>query len=121
MSETPQTSIFDEETPLPAHIPLNPDLTDAMLVDIAIDKNAQVWVFHNKPLPDILEWIEYDQTDKRLVFVTKGGRLNDFGLTIKPLMHKYLCKAQTADVMLVYDETIHDFIRVPLIINGSLN
>ncbi len=100
---------------IPPHIPLNAPLTSGMLIDVAVNREAEVWVFHNRPFPGVLEWIEYDIDESRLVFITRGGRLNDFGIAIGPQMRKYLQEAQQAYTYLVHDNKIHDFIRVPLL------
>lgn len=103
------------EKTIPAHVPVNADLTSEMLIDVTVNKESDVWVFHDRPFPEVLEWIEYDVDDARLVFVTKGGRINDFGIRIGPLMEKYLQKAEQVDAYLVKDKQIHDYIRVPLV------
>lgn len=123
MDKNPKSMLENDrqEKTLSDDIPVNADLTSGMLIDVSVNKNSEVWVFHNKPFPNVLEWIEYDAEESSLVFVTKGGRLNDLGIKIGPLMHKYLHKANEAAAFLVFDNQIHDVARVPIIVRGTLH
>lgn len=122
MAVKPKTMLDDEAVKLrPADSPVNPDLTEEMMIDVAVNRKAEVWAFHNKPFPGVLEWVEYDIDDGRLVFVTKGGKLNDFGITIGPLMRKYLKRARYVDAYLVRDRKIYDFIRVSLVARETVH
>jgi len=100
---------------LPPDYPVNEDLTSKMLIDVAVNRDSEVWVFHSQPFPGVLEWVEYDIDEARLIFITKGGKLNDFGITIGPVMRKYLQSAQQISAYLIMEKQIHDFIQVPLI------
>lgn len=119
MIENEDAMIETKKIIIPDGIPVNPDLTSKMLIDIAVNKNSDVWVFHDKPFPELLQWAEYDIDDGRLVFITKGGMINDFGLEIQPLMRKYLRKADTIDIILVYDQKIQDYGRLKLITRNT--
>ncbi|MEC8664285.1 MAG: hypothetical protein VXY16_02305, partial [Pseudomonadota bacterium] len=105
---------FDPLEGLPAHIPVNPILTDQMKVDVMVNKEGHIWVCHDRPFKEYVDWIEFDADAGRLIFVTQGGRLNDFGIQIKPLMAKYIKKADTADLLLMKNKKLHDFSRVAL-------
>ncbi|MCB9990128.1 MAG: hypothetical protein H6867_01955 [Rhodospirillales bacterium] len=116
-----EKSMLEGERVIPENVPLNPDLISEMLIDIAVNKDSDVWVCHDKPFPAVLEWVEYDPEEARLVFITKGGRLNDFGIEIGPVMAKYLVKAREADVYLIADDKIQDYIKVPLVLPASVH
>lgn len=112
---------FDPLEGLPAHIPVNPILTDQMKIDVMVNKEGHIWVCHDRPFKQYVDWIEFDADAGRLIFVTQGGRLNDFGIKIKPLMAKYIKKANTADLLLMKNKKIHDFGRVPLVTRQLVN
>ncbi len=122
MARKKKSSILEgEKKAIPPEVPVNPDLTEEMLVDIAVNKDSDVWVFHNEPFPGVLEWAEYDMEEEKLTFITKQGRLNDLGIEIKPLMSKYLRKAKSVTAYLVNDKKLHDFIEVPLLVRTTLH
>lgn len=112
---------FDPLEGLPAHIPVNPILTDQMKVDVMVNKEGHIWVCHDRPFKEYVDWIEFDADAGRLIFVTQGGRLNDFGIQIKPLMAKYIKKADTADLLLMKNKKVHDFSRVALVTRQLVN
>jgi len=112
---------FDPLEGLPAHIPVNPILTDQMKVDVMVNKEGHIWVCHDRPFKEYVDWIEFDADAGRLIFVTQGGRLNDFGIQIKPLMAKYIKKADTADLLLMKNKKLHDFSRVALVTRQLVN
>jgi hypothetical protein len=116
-----QKSAFDDEieVELPDHIPLNKPVTDQMKIDLVTNKKGQLWVLHNKRFNGYLDYIEYEAKERRLIFITKDGRLNDFNLEIGDQMHKRLVKGTKIDVMLMQDKKIRDFAPIPLIVRTT--
>ena len=106
---------------LSAQSPVKPDLLSQMQIDISVNKSSQVFVFHTKPFPDILEWAEYDAEDRRLVFITKGGFLNDFGMDVSPKVQKYLERAEFIEAFLIDGEKTLDYANVKLFVRKMLH
>lgn len=105
----------------PAESPVSADLTAQMAIDIAVNQQSQVWVFHNKPFPGELEWVEYDTGEKRLVFVTEGGTISDFGMKIEPALGQYLEKAEFVETYLMWNSAVLNFARVPLLVRKTVH
>jgi len=100
--------------------PINDDMISQMLIDVVVNDDDRVWVFHDKPFDGILEWAEYDADLARLVFVTKNGKINDLGLQIQPLMQKPLAQAEYIEAYLIQDKVFRDYAKVSLVTRGSV-
>lgn len=95
--------------------PLWHDAVSGMTVDIAMNKDGMVWVLHDRPFPDLVEWAEFDRHGHILTFITRGGKLQNLGIPIHPPMHDALVKAKGVYIMLVQDGEIRDMGLLPLV------
>ncbi len=102
-------------------IPVNADINSQMKIDVTIDRNAQVRVFHNKAFPGLLKWVEYDADDGSLVFITEGGRLNNFSIALTKEMKKYLPQARHVEAFFIQDGTARDYTKVEMITRTTLH
>jgi predicted GH43/DUF377 family glycosyl hydrolase len=116
-SENVQDVAPEEE----AEIPVNPDVITQMKIDVSVNQSSRVFVFHDKPFPKPLEWAEYDAEDARLVFITKGGFLNDFGMDINSEMQKYIENAEYLEAFLIKDNETLDYANVRLFVRKTLH
>jgi hypothetical protein len=115
-SLTATQNYYPAETTPPVWTPATP----AMKVDVAINKDGMVWVLHDKPFPDYLEWIEFDFDTKIMTFITAGGRLQDLGIPIHPPMDENLARARSVFVMYLHEGQVRDMGKLPLIVQKNL-
>lgn len=111
----------DRDRVLPEDYPVNEPLAEQKHIDVVAKKGGVVCAFHDKPFSEYLEWVEFDEDDGQLTFVTKGGRLNDLGIEILPLMAKLLSKADHIHAYLMEDGKIRDYAKVQLLIRRTLH
>ena len=59
-------------------------LSDLMKIALMIHEDGLIWVFHDKHLPDPLDWVDYDVDENKIYFIGKRGVPMDLGLKMKP-------------------------------------
>lgn len=101
--------------------PVWADATATMKIDVAINKDGMVWVLHDQPFPDYLEWIEFDPDSKIMTFITAGGRLQNLGIPIHPPMDENLARARSVFVMYLHNGDIRDMGKLPLIVQQNFS
>lgn len=72
------------EVPLPPidECPVLADAVREMKVDFAVNNSGEIYVFHEKPFKETINWIEYYESEQRICFVTDEGRIQGLGMTI---------------------------------------
>lgn len=95
--------------------PVYPPMTSNMKVDFLYNEEGDAWLLHDKPLPDILKWIEYDVDMNNVILVTRSGKIQDMGLELPENSSYHLQNVATITVLLMEDGKIADFAIVPLI------
>lgn len=109
----------DENAPeIPADFPVLPAAAPQMNIDVVVNRDHKVWVLHDRPFPDYLEWIEFDAATGAMTFIAAGGKLQDLGMTIHPPMDKYVKEAKEVCVMMIRDGAVRDMGMVPLTVQG---
>lgn len=101
---------------LPDEAPLWPAATSEMKIDVAVNEDCKVWVIHNKPFPDYLEWVEFEPATGMMNFITAKGKIQDLGTAIYQPMAEYVAQAKEVCVMMVRNNEVRDMALVPLII-----
>ncbi len=103
LSAAKQRSSKGEKYVIPENAPVLPSIVsggrDAELI-VNADGNAAV--LYNQPLPEEIDWVEYDMDLALLTFVTYSGKIQGLGMTIHKPFRKYLSKA--GEIMLIYME-----------------
>ena len=105
---------------LPPDSPIKKSMAKTMNADLVINKHSQVMLAYDKPFPGVLQWVEYDVDMGNLVFILDDGKMQDFGMKVEAAMGRYLRQAKMIDTMLVMDEQIKDFYRVPLLVRDTM-
>ncbi len=86
---------------IPENAPVLPSIIsgdrDAELV---VNVDSQAAILYNKPLPEEIEWVEYDIDLSMLTFVTAKGKVQGLGMKVHKPFRKYLSKAD--EIMLIY-------------------
>lgn len=90
-------------------------LKKIMKIDILVNEKSQVWFCYDRPLPDLVLWIEYDLDVGSLTFVMRGGKVADYGELILPEVRTYLKKADTAFLIYMEDKKIQDIGAVKIV------
>ncbi len=101
-------------------LPVLPPLASCMKVDFLWDDKGGAWILHDKPLSDILKWVDYDPDSGRVTLNTAQGKTQDLGLPVPAAAAGRLKKAEKVTVMLIKDGKISDFTSVPINITPSL-
>ena len=101
-------------------LPVLPPLASCMKVDFLWDDKGGAWILHDKPLADILKWVDYDPDSGRVTLNTAQGKTQDLGLPVPAAAAKGLKKAEKVTVMLMKDGKIKDLTMVPINISPSL-
>lgn len=99
--------------------PVWPQAALTMKIDVAINKNADVWVLHDQPFPDYLEWIEFDADSKIMTFITAHGKLQDLGIPIHPPMDAVVARARRVYTVYIRDGIIRDMGLLALTVRGE--
>ncbi len=101
--------------------PIYPSLLSQMKVDLAVSPESDVWMVYEKPLPEVMKWIEYDIDLATLTLVSLSGKIQDFGKKVPTSMQKYMSRATQVYAVHQGDIQIEDMSVVPLVVRSSLN
>ena len=77
----------------------NPVLADAVseqLIDVTVNEDGEVFVFYDRPFPEEISWVEYDEEFGRLDFMSKEGRIRFFGVSIPKDIKDVIMQAKEA-------------------------
>ena len=96
-------------------LPIFPDMAKSMKVDFVFNREGKVWILHDKPLPAILKWVEFDTDFENVTLVTREGKLQHVGLKVPADMAYYIEQAMEITVMLMDNGKVKDFAIVPMI------
>lgn len=96
-------------------LPVYPDMASTMKVDFVFNREGKVWILHDKPLPSILKWVEFDTDFESVTLVTREGKIQNVGLKVPGDMAYYIEQAMEITVMLMKDGKVEDFAIVPMI------
>lgn len=76
--------------------PLLSHATQDMLMDIVTNDDGDVYVLHDRPFPENIGWIEFDEETARLDFISAEGRIRFFGMTVPPEVKTQIMKSELA-------------------------
>lgn len=99
--------------------PVLPPASSQMGIDVLVNEKGQVWVAYDAPFATPVQWIEYDLDLNRFVFILRDGRMQDFGITIKPKMGALVAQGRKAWLVRVVNKKIEDAGEVPLLVRES--
>lgn len=84
----------DELLPPVDEMPVLSDATKFMKLDLAVSDIGEVYVFHDRPMPERINWVEYDQELLRLYFISEKGRIQGLGMSVKKRLHDVIHNAK---------------------------
>lgn len=76
--------------------PLLSHATSDMLMDIVTNDEGDVYVLHDRPFPEAIGWLEFDEETARLDFISEEGRIRFFGMTVPPAVKGQIMKSELA-------------------------
>lgn len=102
--------------------PVFPTMNSTMKIDFLYNEEGKAWLLHDRPLPDILKWVEYDADTENVILVTRSGKIQDLGLKVPAGQALYIERAMEITVLLMKAGKVEDFAIVPMITrNTTLN
>lgn len=74
-------------------------------LEIALNEDGRIIVFHDKPFNRELSWYEYDVGQSRLDFILDSGDIRNAGMRIAPQIAKYMQNTYQILTILMDDKT----------------
>jgi len=81
------------------------DKNNPLDIEVAVNEEGNVIVFHNKQFKDPLSWFEYDLEDSRLDFVMNDGDVRNARMRVPPAISKFMQNTHQILTILLDDET----------------
>ncbi len=97
-------------------MPFIEELTSNMRVDIAVSKEGDLWLLHDKPIEHYLAWLEYDHTDRRMTLISDIGQIQDLGMQPSTFISDLILKSVNARLLLVQNKEILNVSNIPIVI-----
>lgn len=100
---------------------LGVDKNNPLDVEVSVNEDGNVIVFHNKQFKSPLSWFEYDLETSKLDFVMDNGDIRDAEMQIPHGLSKYMQNAHQILTILLDDETgqAKQGTYIPLIVHRS--
>lgn len=92
----------------------SPHIESDTRIDLLYNREGQVWLLHDKPLPQVLQCIEYDAGRETIRLISDKGQIGQ-SLKISPERAYYLERAMDVTALLMKDGFVVDFSIVPMI------
>lgn len=77
----------------------------AFKLNLAVNNEARIVVFHNKPFRMKLSWLEFDLNRNKLDFIMNDGSVRNFGIPVPPDMSRYMQNAFQVLMVLMDEKT----------------
>lgn len=74
-------------------------------VDLVVNDNAEVYVFHSKSFENRLSWLEFDLNTRTLDFVMNDGDVRSFGARVPERLTKHMHNAFQVMMVQMDEET----------------
>ena len=107
--------------PLPPvdEMPVLANMTDAMKLDLAVSDEDKIYIFHDKPFQERVNWVEYDMDTKQIFCITEKGRIQGLGLNVKKNMQEQIIKATCIFVVYVDKGETKEILEMPIIFHST--
>lgn len=76
------------------------DADNRLNVEVTVNDQGKVVVFHNRPFKREVSWFEFDLSNSKLDFIMDGGEIRGAGMPLADGMAKYM--HNTHQVLMVY-------------------
>ncbi|MDH5721773.1 MAG: hypothetical protein OEY94_00415 [Alphaproteobacteria bacterium] len=86
----------EENIPLPSveDMPVLRDAAEGMQLDLIVGDRGEVYILHAKPLPEPVNWVEYDREVLKLYLISDKGRIQGVGLKVKKRLDEIISAAR---------------------------
>lgn len=91
-----------------------PPLSKLMKVDFLFNADG-VWLVHDKPFSELIDWMEYDAELEAVTLVTVNGQCHDLGLTVPYDIGRHLETASEVNIMYMQNGQLADLALVPIV------
>lgn len=91
-----------EKYKIPENAPVLAPIAGYMGVEIVVKDDGSSMILHDKPMPETVQWVDYDMDLDTLTFVSFKGKIFGLGMKVKPNFRKYL--RQGKSIYIVYME-----------------
>lgn len=99
-------------------LPVLPNLTKSMDVDLAVNADGRVFLFYDGKIGDDTEYALYSIDDSSLTLINNEGYVQDIGLTVHKPMRKYMRNGDSLYVIeMIGGKTAGKIINIPMIIH----
>jgi hypothetical protein len=90
-------------------------------IEVAVNDDGRVVIFHNKPFKNDLSWFEYDLKTSKLDFILDSGDVRDVGMPLAPAIAKHMQNTHQILMVLMDNKTgeATQGSYVPLIIHSA--
>lgn len=100
--------------------PVFDPLGEQMAVDLVIGKNEQVCIVHEKKLPYVLKWVEFDELHHTINLVSQKGQIQPLGVEIPKEMYEYFLDLDEIAVIRKPADKIQDIYIVSFVFVDDL-
>lgn len=109
--------MMTKNSPLPPvdEMPVLQAASDEMVLTVAVSDLNEVYIFHDKPFQEEVNWVEYNTDNCKFVLISPVGRLQSVGLNIPEPMKATIEGLNTVFVIHVVDGVEQRIIEVPLV------
>lgn len=96
--------------------PILPKITETVALDLSVSSAGEVYIFHQKKIPEQLNWAEYDKEAATISLITKTGRIQDLGIKIEKLMQDKIGNPTRVFIIYVKDQKTEQILEIPMVI-----
>jgi hypothetical protein len=95
-----------------------PSLASTMGVAFMVNERGNIWIVHNKPLPVILNWVEFDVDLSSITLISQDGQVIDLGMKVQKALQKPMMQAREIYIVYMVQEEVKDLYILPLTLCG---
>lgn len=96
-------------------MPVLQDAVKGMMLDLAVSDVGDVYVFHEKAMPERLNWVEYDRKTLKLYFISEKGRIQGLGMHVMKPLDEKISVARRIFLIHRADEIVYSVLEMPLV------
>lgn len=94
---------------------LLPHASNSMLVEIGVSTSGEVYIFHEKPLVERLNWAEYDTDLEELHFVNEEGKIQNMGFKVNSDIAETVKAATRVFIIHIENAQSKSIVEIPLV------
>ncbi|HNQ91901.1 MAG TPA: hypothetical protein PKI93_03110 [Alphaproteobacteria bacterium] len=103
---------------IPPDAPVLPSIiSNGRDAELVVDVDSRAVLIFDKPLPEPIEWVEYDIDLSILTFVTYEGKVQGLGMKVHKPFRRYLGRSE--QILLVHlgeDDKVKEFYPAKLVV-----